>query len=151
MINSSLTEVGEPPSSVSNDKYWIFQNKPTMLLFISRTHGPLGKDYPKGIKVEWTILGPKSMDWCSREGKQGERSSKNKNFIYQKGKPVKPLEYTSQSQRRWGILFNVEVLVSICTLEHKVNGDLWLFSLHQDVKLDRDPHMWAVRKSVYCG
>lgn len=38
------------------------------------------------------------------------------------------------------MIFNVEVLVKF-TLEHKANGDLWLFSLHQNVKLGGDPYM----------
>lgn len=59
----------------------------------------LGRTTLKEEKLNEPYLVPNQWTGASREGKQGARGSENRHFIHQKGKPVKLLEYTSQTQR----------------------------------------------------
>lgn len=59
----------------------------------------LGKTTLKEEKLKKPYLVQNQCTDASREGKQGEGGSKNENFVHQKGKPVKPTEYTGQAKR----------------------------------------------------
>lgn len=69
----------------------------------------LGRMTLKEEKLNEPYLVQNQWTDASRVGKQGEKDSKNKKFIRQKAKPVKLLEYRSQTQSGWGMIFNVEV------------------------------------------
>lgn len=95
VVNSSLTELGELPSSVPNDKIWNvqhFQNKPTIPRFYSQS-GPvslLEKITLKEEKLKNTFLDQSQWADASREGQKGEGGgSTSENFIHQKKKKKK--------------------------------------------------------------